>query len=520
MTTSSDPEPGRLGRRELETRAVSGAMWTMINVAVSLPLAFVVNVIVARLLGVGGYGRVAYLTLIMEIAGVVVLAGVGDGLVQFGAKAHSRGDRSLVRSLLSRSQGFRLLIGAPVLTLLVLQLANVPVALLVLAILFGIWIPAGFGGAGAALTIQNDTAREARLAMLVGVVMQGAVLTAALILPKPDIVWATRMVVGGLGVIAALALVDRHYRLALLAPKFPTGMPKGFWTFALPIGASGVVSTIALNRSEVVLLEQLSTAEQVGLYAVAFGLAGHLMAPALALLNPLTPAVSALREVDLAAVQDAFRRTARIGGVLGGFAVAIGGPVLALLVPLLYGEAFGPAGDLVLALTVVSGFLVLTFPMQAFVTARLRGRSVLMVNLLSAVAAIVLALIAIPFFGAWGAVIAKVAVVVTRIVWLAARETESFMVGRLEFLGTFRATVVASVTAILVHVVAGLVDPSGTAQLLAVAVVAALVSCGIYALLLKAVRTGLSAGDSATLHRVLPVRLHRLLRITLKFVIR
>lgn len=520
MTTGSGPGPGRLGRRDLETRAVSGAMWTMIHVLVSLPLAFVVNVLLARLLGVEGYGRVAYLTLVMEIAGVVVLAGVGDGLVQFGAKAHSRGDRSEVRSLLSRSQGFRLLIGAPVLTLLVLQLGDVPVALLVLAILFGIWIPAGFGGAGAALTIQNDTAPEARLAMAVNIVMQGAVLTAAFLLPKADVVWATRMVVGGLGVIAALALVDRHYRVALLAPRFPTGMPPGFWRFALPIGASGVVSAIALNRSEVVILEALSTAEQVGLYAVAFGLAGHLMAPALALLNPLTPAVSALREVDIDAVQDAFRRTARIGGVLGGFVVAIGGPVLAILVPTLYGDAFASAADLVLALTVVSGFLVLTFPMQAFVTARLQGSSVLMVNLLSAVAATVLALIAIPFFGAWGAVIAKVAVVLTRIVWLAARETESFMVGRLEFLGTFRATVVASVTAVIVHVVAGLANPSGTVQLIAAALTAALCAGGIYVLLLKVVATGLSVGDSATLQRVLPANLQRLSRTTLGLVIR
>lgn len=513
---TAEPEPNALTRQELQSRAVSGALWTVLHVAVSLPLAFVVNVIVARLLGVDGYGRLALLTLVMELAGVVVLAGVGSGLIQFGAKAHSVGDHATVRSLLSRSQGFRLALAAPVLTTLVLWLADVPMALLTLTIAFGIWVPAGFGGAESALTIQNDTARAARLAMMVNLMMQGAVLSSAVILPRADVVWATRMVVTGLGVIAAIALVDPRYRRAVLHPRFPRGMPSGFWRFSIPVGASGVVAAVALNRSEVVVLEHLSTAEQVGFYAVAFGLAGHLLAPAQALLRPLTPAVSALREVEIGATREAFRRMTRVSGVLGGFTVAIGGPCLALLIPTLYGEDFRPVQDLVVAMAMVSGYLVFTFPMQAFVTARLRGASTLTVNVLSALAAVVLALIAIPFLGAWGAVLAKVAVVVTRVTWLALRETESFMSTRGEFLRSFGATSAAAVTAFLVHLGSRLVGADALAHEGLVVVAVMTVSCAVYLLLLKLFQCQLTVGDTQSLAGVLPKRLRTIARLMLR----
>lgn len=517
---TSGPGSQRLDRRGLQTRAVSGALWTLVHTMVSIPLAFVVNIIVARILGVADFGRLAYLTMVMELAVVVVTVGVGSGLIQFGAKAHSIGDYGTVRSLLRRSQGFRLLVGAPILSLIVLGLANVPPVLLALAILFGIWVPAGFGGATAALTIQNDTARAARLALVMSLIMQVAVVAAVLLLPTPDVVWGTRLVITGLGVIAAIALVDRRYRRAVLRPRAPWGMPSGFWRYSIPMGISGIVSAIALSRSEVVLLQQLSTAQQMGLYAVAFGLAGHLFAPAQALLTPLTPAVSALREVEVAAIRGAFRRTARVSGVLGGFVIALGGPVLALLVPVLYGSAFRQAQDLVLALTIVSGFLLLTFPMQAFVTARLRSMSVLSVNMLSALSAVALALITIPALGAWGAVLAKVVVVLVRVGWLAWRETESFMVGRLEFFGVFRATGVAAVTALTVHIAVKFVEVDGLEASLMWTPGVLLSSCAGYILLLKIVRGGLSTGDIHAIQRVLPPRIRPIVESVLKLVLR
>lgn len=397
MAFEPESEPERLDRQQLQRRAVSGAMWTLLHVLLSLPLAFVVNIVLARVLGVADYGRLAYLTMVMQIVGAVVTVGVGAGLIQFGAKAHSAGDHQTVRSLLGRTQGFRILVGAPIMTGVVLYLANgVAPSLLALAILFGVWVPAAFGGAPATLTIQNDTARGARLAMVMNVVMQTVIVTAVLVMPEPDVVWSSRLIVGGFGIIVAIFLVQNRYRKAVLTLRWPSGMPAGFWRFAVPMGLSGVVTSIALNRSEVVLLEHVSTAEQVGLYAMAFGLAGHLFAPAQALLTPLTPAISALREVEVSAIKQAYRRTVRTSSAIAGLIIALAGPVLALLVPVLYGETFESAQALVLALVVVSGFMVVTSPMQTFVTARLRSGSTLAVNSLSLVAMVIVALILIP----------------------------------------------------------------------------------------------------------------------------
>ncbi len=60
---------------DLQRRAVRGALWTFIHLGVSLPLGFVVNLVVARHLGVVDFGRLATLTLAVDIT--VAIAGVG-----------------------------------------------------------------------------------------------------------------------------------------------------------------------------------------------------------------------------------------------------------------------------------------------------------------------------------------------------------------------------------------------------------------------------------------------------------
>lgn len=295
-------------------------------------------------------------------------------------------------------------------------------------------------------------------------------------------------------------------------------MPAGFWRYAVPMGLSGIVATIALSRSEVVLLEHLSTAEQVGLYAMAFGLAGHLFAPAQALLTPLTPAISALREVEVGAIKEAFRRTVRMSSAIAGLIVGMGGPVLALLVPVLYGKAFASASGLVLSLVVVSGFLIVTYPMQTFVAARLRAGSTLAVNSLSLAATVAVALALIPWVGAWGAVLGKVAVVLVRIAWLAWRETESFMVGRREFFGGFRTLMVASVAAAGAYWAGSLVSAESGTPLWG-AVAALVLGAVLLVLGMRLVQAGLEESDIAAIGRAVPSWARTAVTTTLKQVL-
>nr|WP_281366042.1 lipopolysaccharide biosynthesis protein [Janibacter cremeus] len=419
-------EGPRLTRGQLQQRAASGAAWTVLHTALSLPAAFVVNIVLARVLGPAGFGRLAYLTAVMSIATLIVSAGISSGLIQFGSKAHARGDRGRVQALLSRSQGFRVLWAAPLLTLIVVLLGEGRPALLVGAVVFGVWVPAAVGGATACLTIENRTAAGAKLAIVMNVVTQAAVLLSLYSMGTPDGVWLTRLVVSGMAPLLAIPIIAPIYRRAVLRIRAPWRLPREFWRYALPAGASGVVAGLALDRTEVILLEQLSTAQQVGMYALAFGLAGHAFAPAQSLLTPLVPAVSGLREVDGEAVGRAFLRVLRTSSTIIGAIIAVGAPVLAILVPVIYGAEYTAASNLVFVLTATAGLTVVTFPMISFVSSRLRGMSVLRLNLLALGAMGALALLTVPVLGAWGAVLAKASVGLVRFGWLLLTEKESF----------------------------------------------------------------------------------------------
>ena len=134
---------------------------------------------VARVLGVVDFGRLAYLTVVMDVVSGIVMLGVSPALVQFGAKAHAAGRRDEVAGLLSKVQGFRLLVAAPILTVLVLVLVSESTR--------GSrsWrSPSAsscrprWTGRPAGLVIENKTAAGAKVVLVSSVLTQAAVLAA------------------------------------------------------------------------------------------------------------------------------------------------------------------------------------------------------------------------------------------------------------------------------------------------------------------------------------------------------
>ena len=185
MGPPSGTEPS-LNRGDLQTLAIRGATWTMIHTLVSLPLAFLVNLVVARVLGVDDYGRLSFLTQLMTIVGSVMALGLASAVMQFGSKANATNRRADVRHLLSASQGFRLLIQAPVLSVVVIVVSDVDLAIKVIAVVFGVLVPAALDGAPLSLGIENKTAAGAKMAMIGNVLTQAAVLAAALTIGTAD----------------------------------------------------------------------------------------------------------------------------------------------------------------------------------------------------------------------------------------------------------------------------------------------------------------------------------------------
>ena len=412
--TAARRDGDALDRRGLQDRAVRGAVWTMLHTVISLPLGFVVNLVLARVLDTVGYGRLALLTTVITIAGSVVAIGLTPAMVQFGAKAHAAGRTDEVIRLLRSAQGFRLLVVAPVLTIVVTTVIDVPTPLLLLAILFGIWAPAALEGGPVTLFIENNTAAGARNAMLTNLIVQAGVVTIVLWIGTADAVWATRIMLGVVGTALAVVEMRRVYRRVLLRPGWPTGFPPNFWRFAIPTGAAGLIAQLALQRTEVLYLNWWSTPEAVGLFALAFGLSGHLFAPAQALTGPLIPAISGLREVEPEQVQQALARTLRAAGTVIALLTAAVLPALAILVPTLYGEQFAPAAPAVLAMGLVGAFVMSIEPVTAFVLARLSGRTYLWSGLAALIVNVLVAVATIPFLGLWGAVFANGAAALTQ----------------------------------------------------------------------------------------------------------
>ncbi|MGO4599369.1 lipopolysaccharide biosynthesis protein [Terrabacter sp. 2RAF25] len=502
----SEQPTGALSRGGLQDSAVRGAVWTVVHTFIAIPVAFLVNLLMARVLGAADYGRLAFLTALMEVVARVLTAGFGSAVVQFGAKAHAAGRTDAVSRLLSQSQGFRLLVVAPVLSVVVLLFADVPVGALVIAVVFGIVFPAALDGAVACLAIENKTADGAKIALVTSLATQAAVVAVVLLARTPDAVWTTRLIVTGVAVALCLIPISASYRRAVLRPALPRGMPTGFWRYALPVGVAGVIGGLVMSRSEIFLMNWLTTPAAVGVFALAFGLAGHVFAPAQAFVGPLVPAISGLLEVDAPAVRPAFRRVMRSGATVVGVVEAVAVVPLAVLVPVLYGQEFAEAGPVVVALGVAAGFVTVGGPVVAFVSARLSAGEMLKATSVALVVDVVLAVALIPPLGIWGAVIANIGGSMTSLLLLARSELRGLDITvRLALRDALPCFVGAALAGLLLLATDVL---QGNPWLEAVG--AAVAGGVLYVVVLRVTRSGLTPADSDAVTRGIPAPARRL----------
>ena len=396
-----------LGPGQLQRRAARGAAWTATSALISVPLAFVANLLVARLIGPAAYGEVAVLSLVIGLASVATDLGFSGGVIQWGASAYARGDDAEVVELLRTSLGWRLLLRLPVLAALVVVFGigqgPVVVGVLVASVVFS----ALFGGAALAITIENRTAAAARLTMIFSAVLQVSVVAVAYLTRRAVDVWATRMFVGAAFIPLNLLLLPPARRAVVLRPRFPRHLPPRFWRYCLYSAAGGLVGVLAGSRSEVFVLELFHDPVAVGLFALAFGLAAHITAPVDALLGPLGPAVTGIVGSAPDRAPAAFLRALRYSALLSGALMATLLPAVALLVPVLYGHEYSLTSELVVPLGVASCLASMLNPVVAFVSAHRQARLLLLVTVWALAVDGALAFLLVPRLGAWGAVSAN-----------------------------------------------------------------------------------------------------------------
>jgi len=486
----------------LQRRAARGALWTLVHVVVSLPLAFAVNLVVARHLGVVDFGRLALFSLAVELATLVGSAGVSQALIQFGAKAHAAGREGEVVGLIRGIQGYYLLVQFPLLlltTTVVARAADLPAAAWAWVAVFGVLLPTATATGAACLGIENRADRGARLA-LAGSILASIASVAVVVLGGSAVVlWATRLVISGLLPVVALALAKPAYRRAALSPAGPWRLPRRVWRFVLPTAVATVVGGLVSTRSELLVLQWLGTPQAAGLFALSFGLAGHLAAPAQALVGPIVPAVAALREVSEVDAARALGRTLRVAAVFGGATLAVGLPLLGVLVPLLYGAEYAAAAPLFVLLASGAALSGVTGILYAFVQARLAGRAVLAASVVALVVDVVLAVALVPLLEQWGAALALVSAATVQLALLAVGERRATGLARGDILGPLLPLVAAMPVGAGAWWLGTLAGPVWLG-----AAGGAILGLGAWVLLVRSCRRGLVDGDARPLVEAVP----------------
>jgi len=279
-------------------------------------------------------------------------------------------------------------------------------------------------------------------------------------------------------------------------------MPAGFWRFAVPTAIAGVVSTLVLSRTEVFALNWLGDPAAVGYFALAFGLAAHIFSPAQALVGPLMPAISGLREVDSDAVVAAFRRTVRTSAFLVGALCVSAVPVLALLIPSLYGSGFARSAPMFVALSISAGMLIASGPVSAFVMGRLAARTMLLINVIALVVDAGLAVSLIPALGGWGAVLANMGGAMTLLSLLVRSELRAMVMPWRELFEQVNSLIVALPICVLAWWSAGYAALPVPAE----AALGAGLGVLVWVVALRLGHAGITEGDALAFERVVPRR--------------
>jgi O-antigen/teichoic acid export membrane protein len=420
-----DPQESReeaLSAGELQRRAISGSVWTVIHTLVSVPIAFAANAVVARSFGVACSDPPAFLTAALALGVTFANFGFSTGVIQRGSRAEAGGRRREADELLRRSLGFHTIVELPILVLVAVVLTRGDRWWVVVALVTAAVATTCLSGGALSFTIENRTALAAKLSVALTLAVQGASVTTALSTGSPSAVWAVRALVPALALGVNLLLLEPTRRRAALLPRFPKGLGRAFWHYALFSWASGLLALLVYSRSEVFLLQLLDKREALGLFALAFGLSQFITAPADALLHPLLPAISGIISAWPERALAAFERSTRVSTLIcGGIAAAVV-PTLVFAVPMIYGSAFTSARWLFVPLALISTFQSATNPVLAFVNARQRGAIIFKATAVALAVDLAVAVTLIPMFGAWGAVAANVLAQPVGIVWLAVTE--------------------------------------------------------------------------------------------------
>lgn len=408
--TSAAPErlpPETVPRGSVQRQMMHGWLWTTAGVALLLPVNFLVNAVLARQLGVRGFGEYAYLLTVVSLGQAVLALGYGNGVGRFAAAAHGKGDQEQVVRLL-RSHTSVNTAWAGVSTAVLLILALRPGVELATMLVLASFLAAYLESSSLALPAVQRSDGAAKTSMVIVMITQMVVLAACIATRDAALVFALRVVAGACAAPIRLLALPPEIRRACLVPGRPS-LPGAVLRYGFTAYAATLLGLLIFSRTEIVLLEAFDHSMAIGLFALAAGLAGQITGPVDAAIGPLTPALTSVVASDPADAARALMRAlkAMVTAVMLWSSLTV--LPVATVIPLLYGEPFTGAVGVFLITASASFMGSATSPNDAFAYALGRPGLTLRAGVIAFAVGGSLALVLIPPFGLYGAAVASAA---------------------------------------------------------------------------------------------------------------
>ncbi|MBA2556467.1 MAG: oligosaccharide flippase family protein [Chloroflexi bacterium] len=398
--------PGRLAR------TAAGSFGLLV---LSTGFGFVSNVLLARILGAGGYGLYVFVMAVIGILGVFCVVGLDRLVVRELAGHVTRGSWDLASGVVRYANALGLVASVAVTLLALVAIAVVsggfesPTAV-AFALALPILILSTLGRVRSTTLqalhhvviaqVPERVVRPVLLTVLLGVVAMAA---------PPDLRTPALAVVVSVAAVGAAFLVGTVLLRLRLPPQLLSATPRyesrRWLKAAVPLTLLGIVGAVN-QQADVILLGALVGPEEAAVFAVA-NRSAALIGFGLAAVNSwLAPVVSSLwASGDRVELERTVIRAARLATVVTA-ALAVGFVVFSDSLLLVFGPEFTGGATALTVLSAGQVFNALTGSVGVLLVMTGHDRQVLVAAGFGAVLNVVLNLLLVPQFGATGAAVA------------------------------------------------------------------------------------------------------------------
>lgn len=394
----------RLRNRRVFQDAVENSGWLIGDKILRMGIGLIVGVWVARYLGPAEYGVMSYAASVVGLAGAVVALGIDSIVIRDVIKYPHRTGELLGTAFALRFCSGILCYLAVVGIVTVMRPDDIIAQVLV--VIFG-WSLTISAFDIIDLWFQSQVmSKYVVYAKNTGFLI-AAVIRVVLILSKASVVAfvAANLVELGVGAVGLMYVYGKKggaIRKWQARLKVARELLLNGW----PVLLGGIVSVVCL-RIDQVMLGQMSTSKELGVYAAAVRVAEIWFFIPTAVIGSVFPNIIKAKEVDEA---EFYRRLQKLFNFLAftGYIIAIPVTFLApFIINLLYGKAFAAAAPMLILLIWSDLFMNLSMARGSYLFTMNWTWILFWVNVVAAVTNILLNLILIPRYGGIGAAIAS-----------------------------------------------------------------------------------------------------------------